>query len=193
MEPREKERLDRWLDKALHEYGNAEPQLGLETRILAGLAAEKESFASRWGWRWVFASAVTTVATMVALWLGFSTNKPSQSPTKLASNPTLVEQKADTANAQFGVKHKQLTIRTSAQQKTQQQFAKSEPATTPKLSQFPSLRPLSTQEQLLVLYARKFPQQALEVAQAQVSAEAQREREELTTEQLSEMGSSHQE
>jgi len=41
MESRNTDRLDQWLDKALHEYGSAEPRVGLENCILSNLAMQK--------------------------------------------------------------------------------------------------------------------------------------------------------
>ena len=48
--------------------------------------------------------------------------------------------------------------------------------------QFPAVRELSTQEQLLVRYAREFPKQALEYRKAQAAAEQERISGELAAE-----------
>jgi hypothetical protein len=60
MEPREdvrgqdsssQDRLDQWLDAALHEYGSAEARTGLEGRVLANLAVERARRGTRQrGW-----------------------------------------------------------------------------------------------------------------------------------------------
>jgi hypothetical protein len=52
-------------------------------------------------------------------------------------------------------------------------------AATPKLDQFPSPRPLSEQEQILMSYVARYPENAALVAQAQAE---EREREEEAAE-----------
>src|SRR5437667_4400347 len=64
------EYLDQWLEAALHQYGSAEPRLGLENRILAGLAAEDSRFTARQRWSWAFMAATAAGAVVVALWVG---------------------------------------------------------------------------------------------------------------------------
>ena len=184
MERREEQRFNQWLDRALHEYGNAQPRQGLETRILANLAQEKAHVSWRQGWQWVFGCTAAALTVLTALWLGISTHTHDKTFSKFPNNPTSVKRKAGIANLQPGAIHS--AARTVAQQTMRQQSKrKMEMVKSSKASQFPSSRPLSIQEQLLARYAREFPKYALEIAQAQASAEAQREREELAADKLS--------
>jgi hypothetical protein len=71
MENNERDRkLDQWLDEALSQYSAAEPRLGLEQRILAGVHAEERAQTGRknW-WRWMpaFAAIAAVLIVMVAV------------------------------------------------------------------------------------------------------------------------------
>ncbi len=177
MQPKHK--LDQWLDQALTDYGHAEPRTGLEIRVLANLAAEKAGTTTRTIWPWAFASAAVTLTVFVAFWSWPSTQKPRTS-TNPANNNTVLQQKEPTVTAGSGV---QVSAPAAVKRGKRQQLAKApELEKAPRLSQFPSVRELSTQEQLLVRYAREFPKQALEVAQAQAAAEQERISEESATE-----------
>ncbi|HEY6184708.1 MAG TPA: hypothetical protein VIW67_20865 [Terriglobales bacterium] len=177
MEPKHK--LDRWLDQALTDYGNAEPRTGLETRILANLAAEKARASRRILWLWTLASVAVTLIVVVAFWPWLSTQKP-HTPTKLANNNTVLQKKEAPVSAESTV---QVSAPQAVKRRKPRQLAKvPEPEKAPRLSQFPSVRELSTQEQLLVRYAQEFPKQALEVAQAQAAAKQERINAELAAE-----------
>ena len=169
MEPKHK--LDQWLDQALSDYGHAEPRTGLETRVLANLAAEKASATRRTLWPWAFASVAVAMTVVVAFWSWLSIQKP-RTPTKLANNKTVLQQEEPPAKVKSAV---QVSAPEPVKRVKPRQLAKAtEPEKAPRLSQFPSVRELSTQEQLLVRYAREFPEQALEVAQAQAAAKRER-------------------
>jgi hypothetical protein len=166
-----KHKLDQWLDQALTDYGHAEPRTGLETRILANLAAEKAKASRRTLWPWAFASVTVTLTVVVAFWSWLSVQKP-HTPSKLANNNTVLQQKEPTVSAESPM---QISAPEPIKRVKLRQLAKAaEPEKAPRLSQFPSVRELSTQEQLLVRYAQEFPQQALEVAQAQAAAKRER-------------------
>jgi hypothetical protein len=82
MESRDRGRLDRGLDQALGEYGNAKPRPGLETRILARLEAETDQVAaprSRW---WALGAAAATAVIAAAVWLGGTLLTGRPRPTK---------------------------------------------------------------------------------------------------------------
>ena len=177
MEPKHK--LDQWLDQALTDYGQAEPRAGLETRILANLAAEKTRISNRAIWLWTFASTATALTVVAVIWVWTSTQRVQSPSTNFANNHTIVQPKQPVASAQAAVQPKAI----NRQQTSRQQFTKA-PAfgKSPRLDQFPAVRELSTQEQLLARYAREFPQQALEIAQAQAVAEQERISGELAAE-----------
>jgi hypothetical protein len=178
MEP-EKNQLDQWLDQALNDYGRAEPRLGLETRILARLATEKTRLTRQTLWPWAFANLARALAVVVAIWAWMSTQKSPMPSTHVANNnPALQKEPAVRAKSDL-----QVPTPPIGKRGVRRQVAKAPPlAKSPRLSQFPSVRELSTQEQLLARYAREFPQQALEVAQAQAAAEQERISRELARE-----------
>jgi hypothetical protein len=168
MEPK-RNKLDRWLDQVLSDYGHAQPRMGLEIRILSNLAAEKTRVAKRTLWPWAFAGIAVTLTAVVAIWSWVSMQEP-RTLTNLANTNTVKQQKGPPVSA----KSETQTTAPEKQGKRRQLAKVPELEKSPRLSQFPSVRELSTQEQLLVRYAREFPQQALEVAQAQAAAEQER-------------------
>ena len=175
MEPKHK--LDQWLDQALADYGHAEPRTGLENRILANLAAEKDRITRRTLWPWAFASVAVTLTVVVAFWSWLSMQK-HRIATNLANNNTVLRQKEPNISAESTML---VSAPAAVNHERREKLTKApEPEKAPRLGQFPSARELSTQEQLLVRYAREFPQQALEIAQAQATAEQERISGELT-------------
>ena len=171
MEPK-KNKLDQWLDQALNDYGHAEPRLGLETRILASLATERTRITRQTSWPWAFASVAAALTVVVAIWAWMSTQKSHMPSANFANNSTALQQKEPADREKSDI-----PVPTTAIGKhgVRRQVAKApQLAKSPRLSQFPSVRELSTQEQLLARYAREFPEQALEVAQAQAAAEQER-------------------
>jgi hypothetical protein len=168
MELNDKDRLDRWLDGALQQYGSVEPQAGLERRILANLELTAEhSRSSGRGWWWVFATAALMACMAVGVWVGIDVHHARKRAVATA-NP---------ANVGASTKGSHSAPRQVAavphHMKRHSMRPNIEAATEPRLEQFPSARPLSEQEQMLSHYVREFPEQAVLVAQAQ--AESQKE------------------
>jgi hypothetical protein len=159
------DRLDQWLDTALREYGSAEPRIGLENRVLANLAAEKTRVHALWPW-WAFGAVAAMAAVGMVVWLG------GIGHSKFVGKTTSPLQKTDTAKEQSEIKRPPLEA--AAQPRARRRSAKTVEATEePRLSQFPSPRPLSEQERLLLAYVTEFPEEAAKVAHEQ----AQREKE----------------
>lgn len=173
----QKDRLDRWLNQALREYGDVEPRAGLERRILANLEiAQCEKVSTPW-WR-AFAISALTACVVLSIWLGM--HRPHQKSLPVANphmlgavnvaparNPTLSSRPARTA------------IRRATRHASPRQ---PELAVEPRLAQFPSPQPLTEQEQLLARYVRNFPEEARIVAREQTEAEAGKQLEELAME-----------
>lgn len=181
------DRLDQWLDTALRECGSVEPRPGLEGRILANLASQATAptvQTRRW---WIWAGVAIVVG--LALWLDLNSR-----PQKTRSSVAVDARKTVPRTAQDQVQSETIspvaTVTPQARHRGHS-IKTTELGSTPRQDQFPSLRPLSKQEQLLLRYAREFPKEAIEMAQAQASAEAQREREELATENNFGMDSGH--
>jgi len=178
LDDKNRDRLDRWLDGALRQYGNVEPRVGLERRILANLEFATPDRISSRGWWWVFATAAMMACIAAAVWIRVDLHHATKKAVEIV-NP-----------ANFG-------FRTKGSQSAQPQVAKtaahrarrSAPrlniaaAGEPRMEQFPSERPLSEQEQMLSRYVKEFPQQAVLVARAQ--AESQKELDRLIADESS--------
>jgi hypothetical protein len=185
--PSENDALDRELDTALAKYVAVEPRAGLEERVLANFRAQGEHAPAQvWG-RWQalgVAAAVLVVAALSligrpAMWRpgkpapDIKSHQPAaaapgdkQPGTRVATNDlgSLVRRAgpaAATRPARHGVRPPQVLD-----------------ANGPRLDHFPSPRPLSDEEKLLVLYVRDFPRDAVMIAQAQ--AESEKEMEQLS-------------
>src|SRR5207237_10794981 len=70
MEANDKDQFDRWLDSALQNYGNVQPRVGLESRIMANLAAQKAGMAARRRWWLAVVTAAATAVVAIAAWFG---------------------------------------------------------------------------------------------------------------------------
>ena len=192
MESRNTDRLDQWLDKALHEYGSAEPRVGLENCTLANLAMQKASVADHRRWRLAVGTAAAIAAVVIAVWLGSGANNRSKSLGNFAYNAPSTTQPKSEANTQPVVK--QTAAKAGVQRRRRLHHARTvDLDESPKLSQFPSPQPLSEQEQMLTRYVREFPQEAVIVAKTQAQAAAQRELGELAANKPSEIDSDQQE
>ena len=177
MEPRNK--LDQWLDHVLDEYGDVEPRLGLETRILASLAEQKTRAVKRTRWLWAFAGVAAGLA-VVTMWVSMSTGRHRTPAGNLANNNTRSQQNNPALSTDSESQVRSSMAESSRNRSRPARGARL--AKSPRLSQFPSARGLTTQEQLLARYAQKFPQQAFEIAQAQAAAEQERISAELAAE-----------
>jgi hypothetical protein len=162
MESRDRDRLDQWLERALHEYGSAEPRVGLESRILANVAGQEAKVADRQRWWPAIGTATAIAAVVIAVWLGSGVNDRSKSIGNSAYNASSTKHEAST---QPVAKH--ATAKAAIQRRWRPHHATAvELAESPKLSQFPSLQPLSEQEIILVRYTKQFHQHAVGIARA---------------------------
>jgi hypothetical protein len=169
MEPRERKPLaDRWLDAALKRYGQAEPLPGMERRVLANLRAEKPSIAEHWNWWPMLGTlAVLVVGTSTFLIRGRGVAPGpverhavlSASPKEATVFPPLV------AGSAVSLSAPSVRSTRTAGHRTRPAIAISEDA--PWLEQFPSPRPLSEQEKLLMIYVRQSPREAMLMARAE--------------------------
>lgn len=160
MAPHDKDQFDDLLDAALKRYGEVEPRAGLERRVLATLARESHTNWLR-PWTWASAAAFACLLTVV-VWIGLVGRKQPPHISAPAAKVSTKENRLETAEVP---PHIDKTRRTGKHEvrKIRVQLAN----TTPRLEQFPSPRPLSEQEKLLVAYASEYPKQAAEVAQEQ--------------------------
>ena len=175
METNNKAPLDRWLDGALQQYGNAEPRAGLEHRILANLeSADKRARVDR-RWWWALAAAAVMVCIAVAVWMGRDVNHLAKEAVArvMPATSSVVITKPPAPTPALG----KVATTTTHPARRRESRPRIPSAKEPRLEQFPSARPLSEQEQMLSRYVREFPEQAVLVAQAQ--AKTHRELEEL--------------
>jgi len=165
MKTRDRDRLDEWLDKALQQYGNAEPRIGLESRILANMEAAGKRALFGYSYGWLLAAA-TTATVLIGLWLG------------VWHRPLEITKKGPTTQIAGGV-GKQMGPKIAPAARPRHigtklpllrhpnAAAAVESARGPRLEQFPSPRPPSKQEVLLTQYAEHFPAEARLIAQQQ--------------------------
>jgi hypothetical protein len=161
--------LDRVLDGALAKYAAAEPRAGLDERVLANLRAEQARVPERVWWRWSVAGALVALV-VVALAVAWRSGRP-HAPVIANHPPTpapSVQQAGTRATSNGGA------IRRTQVPRSRPRV---EIAANPQLDQFPSPRPLSEEEQLLVRYVHEFPEEAVLIAKAQ--AESEKEIEQL--------------
>lgn len=164
--------LDTWLDEALHQYGDVEPRAGLERRILANLesAPRRPVIVHHWGWA-LGAGTFAAVCIALAFWLANAVHSPrgivAVTPAPSGAGLELPRNAQSSAAPAHVVKYR------ARRHVLQPQL---EIAKEPRLETFPSLRPLSEQEQLLTRYARDFPGEAAWVAMAQTKRQEELER-----------------
>ncbi|SRR6266852_7292918 len=181
--------LDQLLNAGLAKYTAAEPRAGLEERVLASLRIEQARVAHRGWWGWGLAVAAATVVLVVAAaWRlesshisktakgGATSGLPEPSIAKHVPVTPVDPPKTATPRASHegngmrpsgrGVVHRTIAhpIRPDAVV-----------ATSPRLDQFPSPKPLSEQERMLLDYVEQFPEEAALIAQAQAALEDRQE------------------
>jgi hypothetical protein len=178
MKPEERERLaERLLDAHLKRYGQIEPRVGLEARVLANVqdhAQPEHQFWRSQSWARLAAIAAIVVAISVVFWLTRSPFPAGTAPVASTARETsapgarnLAELAASEATETplSGVKYPRNPARSAV-------IAKSDP-TPPRLEQFPSPQPLSEQERILAGYVAEFRREAVLVAEAQTRLERQ--------------------
>lgn len=161
MEPHDRDRFDQWLDRALLQYGVAEHREGLEDRILATLQAQQRTHARR-AWAWALGGATATILSVLFLWHGLDHSdlgKHDVLPVVHTSQDSAVEHRAQILPP---ISQKS-TVRVSKWPHP----AVTEHNSSPRLEQFPSLRPLSPEEMAVLQYAQQYPQEATLVAKEQ--------------------------
>ena len=172
MNPEDR-KLDALLDKALTEYGVADPRAGLENRVLANLRIEREqqSQVRRW---WALGSAFAMVTVAGAIWIGFRHLPSTSSETtnvrvteRVGSPASSSHERISSVQAGTGKVHRRTAERRLP--------AKSGQTFQPKLSEFSSSRPLSEQERLVLAYVKVAPRSEVlaAVARAHDSSDLQ--------------------
>ena len=157
--------LDHLLDAALAQYAAAEPRMGLEERVFARLRSEALQPPRRASLWWGMAAGVAVIAVVAVLaWRSSQVPRPMISHHRpvAVQTPSVHEANPGTQSNQVAVV-KHTPTRTRAARRAHESIEIS----NPKLDQFPSPKPLSTEEIALASYVKKFPKEAQLVAQAQ--------------------------
>jgi len=175
----ENDELGRELDAALAKYSNVAARAGLEDRVLANLQAERARVSDPAWWHWSFAGALAAVI-VVALALAWRSGKPAHPV--VAIHPSTATQSTKEPATQAVSNSEENGVRPTRPGPAHKVAAhRSSPpvmaSAQPKFDHFPSPRPLSEEEQLLVRYVQEFPQEA--VMMAKVQAESEKEIEQL--------------
>jgi hypothetical protein len=155
--------VDELLDASLRKQRSEEPRPGLEARILAGARASERAAQRRGTWAWVLGAAAAGLA-VVAVVLSLSRPRPAlvPAPAPLAATKavaplaSLVGERSALPRA-GGARPYRTARATLAARRPEQ---------------FPTPRPLSEQERLLLLYVKTADQSGL-AAQANQSGKDQ--------------------
>lgn len=163
----ENDALDLVLDAALREYAAAEPRAGLEQRVLAQLQCERVRLPNRSWWTW---SVAGVVAALLAFTLALALRSNGPAKTVIQRHPPVPIETVQPSATQVAVGREiRATPVTGLRQKATWHHAHRAivVADSPKLDQFPSPEPLTSEELALVRYVRQFPHDAVIVASAQ--------------------------
>jgi hypothetical protein len=177
MAEKKHDELDSTLDAALTKYATVEPRAGLEDRILANLRAEQARVLDRAWWQVHFmacSAAALAVVVVMALALAWRSGKPSHPV--VTSHSSVTAHAPNLATTQVAASSSGNGVRPPAPISPRRTMAhRSRPAleasAPPKLDQFPSPQPLSAEEQALVRYVGRFPDDATLIAQSQADFE----------------------
>lgn len=157
MGPNEKDPFDDLLEGALRRYSEVEPRAGLEGRILARLATSPCPSRIRWAW----AMALVTVAVIVSVWFGTSGRGAYRRNVAVNIVPGLT-----TPHAHPSPPHQTLSSPKTHPHR-RRPSATVALAREPALQQFPSPRPMTEQELMLVEYVEHYPKEATIIAKEQ--------------------------
>jgi len=195
----EKAKLDRWLNRALAEYSQAEPRSGIELRVLANLRAQRRHIAEQRRRRWWTIGIIATAAVLVIVLWAAGTNKHDREDASVKPSPAVSAKDANIAQHA-----RQNTSQNAGQNVTEDSASHiSRPASsrhshmqrarrpshgkrTPRVlraaqrvrgEQFPSPTPLSEQERILQRYVAQYKNDAILTARAQTELAKEEEQE----------------
>ena len=160
MEQPDSDQFDDLLDGALKHYGEVEPRVGLDARVLARLVAEVHTTEVN-PWKWPSATAAFACILVIFFCIGIEDRRGS--PQHI---PTQAKGFAKETHLETAIPQRTREVRSTGKyvaRKSSKQVAEA----IPRLGRFPSPRPLSEQEEFLIAYVSKYPKQAAEVAQEQ--------------------------
>jgi hypothetical protein len=142
MDDKEKRFVDELLDASLRRYASTEPRPGLEGRVLAGVRARQQAARRRTVWAW--GMGLAAVAAMVTLLLIYWPRQQPEHLPVIANRPANISAPA--------VARVIPRVQPPLPRQPVRPAAPSMVDTRPQ--QFPTPRPLSEQEKLLLAYAK---------------------------------------
>jgi hypothetical protein len=161
--------LDAVLDRALAACGDAEPRVGLENRILASLRDEDHRVASARRRFLVVGSAVAAVVLATTLWIVVSgTSPPNRRTTTARVSPAVAVTTPQDRKSERSIRTNQIR----RHGRSRHPKSPTEGDGLPKLREFPSRRPLSGQEKLLLAYISAAPDSEIKAAAAEQASNA---------------------
>jgi len=174
MEPRDQKQntghvLDQLLDSALAQYSKVDPRAGLESRTNANLQSERDRIAATRRWWWALTLAATTAVIILTVWIESNTGFRGKVPVAMKATP---EQPADTKKATIDMQAQphvsQGTCEINSRPENKRRSVHK--VETPRLDRFPSPRPLSEQERLLLGYVNQTPREEVVLAVAKTKS-----------------------
>ncbi len=167
--PDENRRLDRWLDTALKQYGDAARRPGLEERVLARVRTEQEQDGAARRWRWPVLALAVAAAVVAAIFLLQRPQIRRHQQTATTRPQLALPNTQSKAEASLPVPSAASPRRRRDHGRPNQAAADEVQAFTsaPKRDQFPSPAPLNAQEQMLAYYVNEYRERAVMVARAQ--------------------------
>jgi len=145
------------LDQGLKEYGRVAPRPGLEGRVLANLHAESVRQVGLWG-RWTVRAIALAAGLALALLIAW---RPSAKAPEAPPIVSKAEPASPSAITPPQIQKPPQPLKASARRRVVPDLVPPK-----RLDQFPSPRPLSSQEELLLAYVHEAPAEEV-VAMAQ--------------------------
>jgi hypothetical protein len=141
VDDKEKRFVDELLDASLRRYASAEPRPGLEGRVVAGVRAQNQAMRRRSMWAWAMGmAAAAAMATLLVMERSRHQPVPLPATAKVPANVSAPAVAKITPPVQPPLSHR--WPRPASQLRVD-----------PRPQQFPTPRPLSEQEKLLLVYA----------------------------------------
>ena len=178
MQTPDKDRLDLWLEHALRQQGDVEPRPGFESRLLASLSAQRRN-RTRAAWAWTLSGAAVAVLFLVIFL------RPGVERHESPANNESVANVAHTISRQAQPKvltAEALSAPSEYHQPHNMTHAARVASGDPRLTHFPSVRPLDPQELALARYAVNYPAEAELVAKEQENFDAETQKAEQAAE-----------
>ena len=176
MESQDRDQFDELLDGALKHYGNVEPRARLEGRVLERLIAARKDVGTFWSSAVAFVTVGGACVVFIAGTIVIAHHHSRRTEAAMQRRAAIAVRKSSAETVAPSPKKPEPVARFSAPRHKVTIAATTAVEAVPRLSQFPSSRPLSEQEQWLKQYVRAFPQEATIIAREQTLREQEFEK-----------------